>query len=556
METDEKKAMVKDEAKGVNRRSFLKGAAALGAVTAGGFALNMALPGSAEAKTRPLPKKWNETIDVLVVGSGFAGCSAAAQATAEGAKVVVLEKMPFPGGAGLFPEGSLGIGTRYQKEKGIQTTTDQVFAKVMEFHHWRCNASVIRTLLNESGKTIDWLTDHGVAISGIRTMFPPERSLQVWHIFEGHGARVVKILSEDIRRKGGLILTGTPVKQLLINNEGLITGAAADSTGGGTVTVTAKAVIIATGGFASNKEMLKKYVPDVSTPTMAKLMYRGPVVDGRTGDGINLALGVNAALAGMGTLAGNSPYLDDEPAIRQFSGPDYMKQMRCALSQPFLWVNKHGDRFYNESFGSVFSDVYNAMTSNGGLMWSIFDDTMRRYMVEKGPLTPFNAIVVPGQKMTALDKGIQKGIESGFAFKADTIEELAKAIHIRPGKLRETIEKVNRYADKKNDPDFNRKPEHLVRFDTENGPYYALKGLRAFFLTLGGVQVNTGMQALDENGEAIPRLYVTGQDIGGLYDSTYDLLAEGSASSFALSSGRIAVRSIIRTNLPQTGNGV
>ena len=72
-----------------------------------------------------------------------------------------------------------------------------------------------------------------------------------------------------------------------------------------------------------------------------------------------------------------------------------MKQMRCALSQPFLWVNKHGDRFYNESFGSVFSDVYNAMTANGGLMWSIFDDTMRRSMIDNGPLTPFNAIVVP-----------------------------------------------------------------------------------------------------------------------------------------------------------------
>lgn len=98
--------------------------------------------------------------------------------------------------------------------------------------------------------------------------------------------------------------------------------------------------------------MLKKYVPDVSTPGMAKLMYRGPSIDGRTGDGINMALKAHAALAGMGTLAGNSPYLDSEPAIKQFSGPDYMKQMRCALSQPFLWVNRHGDRFYNESYGS------------------------------------------------------------------------------------------------------------------------------------------------------------------------------------------------------------
>jgi fumarate reductase flavoprotein subunit len=208
----------------------------------------------------------------------------------------------------------------------------------------------------------------------------------------------------------------------------------------------------------------------------------------------------------------------------------------------------HGDRFYNESFGSVFSDVYNAMTSNGGLMWSIFDDNMKKYIIENGPLTPFNAIVVPGQRMTSLDKGIRKGIKSGFAFKADTIEELANKIHIKPEKLRETIEKVNRYAGRKSDPDFSRKPEHLIKFDTQNGPYYALKGLRAFFLTLGGVQINMNMQALNGEGEAIPGLYVTGMDMGGLYDSTYDLLAEGSASSFALSSGRIAVQSIVRIN--------
>lgn len=482
--------------------------------------------------------------DIAIVGGGLSGLSAALTAVEGGVRALVLEKLPSPGGAGIFPEGSLGIGTQYQRERGIKTTSDQVFAKVMEFHHWRCNAAVIRTLLNESGKTIDWLVNYGVKIKDIRTMFPPEKSLYVWHIFEGRGAKVVKILSDNVKRKGGSILTRTPVTKLLTDNEGVVTGVVAQNTDGGMVSINARAVIIATGGFTSNKEMLKKYVPDVSTPGMAKLLYRGPVVDGRTGDGINLALSANAALAGMGTLAGNSPYLDNEPAIRQFTGPDYMKQMRCALSQPFLWVNKHGDRFYNESLGSVFSDVYNAMTSNGGLMWSIFDTNMKEYMIENGPLTPFNAIVVPGQKMMALEEGIQKGIRLGFAMKGDTIEELAHQIDIEPRKLLETIEKVNRYADQKNDPDFSRKPEHLIRFDTKAGPYYALKGLRAFFLTLGGVQINTKMQALDNSGEVIPGLYVTGQDMGGLYDSTYDLLAEGSASSFALSSGRIAVQSI------------
>nr|WP_320015742.1 FAD-dependent oxidoreductase [uncultured Desulfobacter sp.] len=489
--------------------------------------------------------------DIAIAGGGLSGLSAALTAVENGLKVIVLEKMPFLGGAGLFPEGSLGIGTRFQMENGIKTTTDEVFTKTMDFHHWRCNAAVIRTLFNESGKTINWLEEQGVEITGIKTMFPPEKSLKVWHIFKGSGARVVKILSRGIEQKGGLILTKTPAKELIINDKDAVCGIVVQNDKGETFEVSTKAVIIATGGFASSREMLNKYVPDVSTPGMEKLMYRGPAVDGRTGDGINMALGADVSLAGMEAIAGNSPYLDSEPAIRQFRGPEHMQQARCALSQPFLWVNRHGERFYNESLGSVFSDVYNAMTSNGGLMWSVFDDNMRKFMVEKGPLTPFNAIVVPGQKMTALDKGIQKGLESGFAFKADTIDALANQINIHPKKLNETIKQVNLYADRKIDPDFSRKPEHLIKFNVNKGPYFALKGLRAFFLTLGGVKINTRMQALNCNGKVIPGLYVAGQDMGGLYDTTYDLLAEGSASSFALSSGRIAIRSIIE-NLKRT----
>ena len=152
--------------------------------------------------------------DIVIAGGGLSGLSAALTAAENGLNAILLEKMPFLGGAGLFPEGSLGIGTRYQIENGIQTTVDQVFSKVMEFHHWRCNAPAIRALLNESGKMIDWLTDLGLSIKGIRTMFPPEKSLQVWHIFEGGGARLVKVMSEHIRGHGVPVLTKTVVSHV------------------------------------------------------------------------------------------------------------------------------------------------------------------------------------------------------------------------------------------------------------------------------------------------------------------------------------------------------
>lgn len=482
--------------------------------------------------------------DLLVAGAGLSGLAAAATAVEQGRSVIVLEKMHFIGGAGLFPEGSLGIGTRFQRENGITTTVEQVFARVMEFHHWRCNAAVIRTLLEQSGATIDWIESLGVDISGIRTMFPPEKSLQTWHIFKGSGARVVRVLGERIRAGGGTILTSTRLTGL-ITGDGRVCGVTATDEHGQTLTMEASSVVMATGGFASNPDMLRAYVPDVSAPGMERLLYRGPDPDGRTGDGITLAAESGAHLTGMHALAGNSPYLDDEPAIRQFRGPDSLRQTRCALSQPFLWVDRTGHRFYNESLGSVFSDVYNAMTSVGGLMWSIFDENMKQRMISHGPLTPFNAIVVPGQPMTALDEGLQTGLERGYAFTAETIEDLAAQIGIPGHVLRATMQQITDSAAAGHDPQFGRKPEHLLPFSMHNGPYYALRGVRAFFLTLGGVAVNASMQALDAAGRPIPGLYVTGQDMGGLYDSTYDLLAEGSASSFALSSGRIAARAAL-----------
>ena len=245
--------------------------------------------------------------DVVVVGGGLSGLAAAATAQERGVKTVVLEKMAFIGGAGNFPEGSLGIGTRLQKKEGINITTEQVFERVMDFHHWRVNAPAIKTLLVNSGATIDWLEATGVKFKGIKTSFPPEKTLHTWHIYQGGGSAAVKAMSENFKGKGGKILTKTPVQKLLFDAKGNIIGVEAKNAAGEKITVHARNVILSTGGFASNKAMLKKYVPDINTPGMERVMYRGPVVDGRNGDGINMAISAKAELAGMGTLAGNSP---------------------------------------------------------------------------------------------------------------------------------------------------------------------------------------------------------------------------------------------------------
>lgn len=488
-------------------------------------------------------KVQNIETDICIVGGGLGGLAAGSSAVKHGARCVILEKLGVLGGAGHFPEGSLAVQTTWQKEHGIKTTVSDVLNAALQYHHFRADPEVLRALIAGSTDTVnEILNEAKIGMRGIRTMYDKEESLMTWHLFKGGCEAVLEYYVKNIEAAGSRakILTSTPAKRL-ITDGGRIVGVEARSAAGDTIFVKAKKVIIATGGFAANKEMIAKYVTDSSTPGMIEPIWlRGPEQDGRTGDGINMAQLVGAGLSGMQTVAGNAPYLPDNPPIHQFSGEDYLKQGRCALAQPWLWVNHEGKRFFNESRGSVFVDVYNAMTSAGGVLYTIFDQKKMDRMINKGGLLPFNAIVLANTPLTALPKTWEEGQKRGWAFKADTIEELAAQISVPAKNLRATMERVNQFAEKGEDLDFGRKPEHLEKFEMNKGPYYALKGIRAYFLTLGGVIVTPKFEAKNLQGDVIPNLYVIGQDIGGLFDSTYDLRCEGSASSFAMTSGRLA----------------
>lgn len=154
----------------------------------GGAAVMAAMPGipSAFAAVK------EETRDLVIVGGGLGGLSAANAAVNKGCKALVIEKLPFLGGAGIMPEGSLGINTKYQKAHGIKTTAQQVLDAALQFHHFRADPAVLRVLIEESTRTIDEIIDMGVELRGIRTMYPKEESLMCWHLFKGGTAEVIR----------------------------------------------------------------------------------------------------------------------------------------------------------------------------------------------------------------------------------------------------------------------------------------------------------------------------------------------------------------------------
>lgn len=270
----------------MQRRFFLTATASL--LFASGF-----LSTPAFAATRVIDT------DLVIVGGGLSGIAAAAEATDKGLKPVVLEKLAILGGAGNFPEGSLGIGTRYQEEHGIKWDVQRTLNRFLEFNHYRTNPNVIRQLIAESGATIDWVVDKGVTIRGIRTIMPEEESFHCWHLFKGGASTVVAKLAESAKAKGATILMETPAKKLILTN-GRVTGVeAVDTKTGETVVIHAKKVILATGGFAANPGMIQQYVPDSSDPSVSEPIWlRSALIDGRTGDGINMAMKVGGATAG------------------------------------------------------------------------------------------------------------------------------------------------------------------------------------------------------------------------------------------------------------------
>lgn len=169
----------------------------------------------------------------------------------------------------------------------------------MQFHHYRCDPAVLRVLIEESRQTIDEIQDMGIEFRGIRTMYDKHESLMTWHLFVGGAAKVIERFVKSIRQGGGELRTQTSAQRLIMNN-GKVTGVEARDAKGNTIILHAKKVIIATGGFAANKEMLAQNVTDSSALGMVEPIWlRGPVVDGRTGDGITMARLVGANVAGM-----------------------------------------------------------------------------------------------------------------------------------------------------------------------------------------------------------------------------------------------------------------
>jgi fumarate reductase flavoprotein subunit len=477
----------------------------------------------------------NTEIDIVVVGSGSTGMVAALTAVEGGAKVILLEKMRSMGGVSNFAEGMFAAESDMQRQQYVSYTRDDAFKTIMEYSHWRANPRLVRAFVNESAATITWLQQQGVEFVEVTTNMPG--GPLVWHILKGpdreRGSFMIKTLASRAKEKGVDFRLATPVKKL-IKEGGKITGVIAGEDDK-EVQISAKAVIVATGGYANNREWIKKYA---GFDLGVNLTPIGNV--DKMGDGIRMAWEIGAAEEGTGVLQ----LLRGGPVMG--AGLSFIGPLESASNQPGLWVSQDGERYCDESIQGNFAFDGNAMArQKGKSVFAIFDESMVRHWMENGTDLGTGRIFPPGSRLN-IGEALKEVLETKApdVFATDSAEGLARAMGLNPTVLKATIEEYNRFCAKGHDDLFAKDPKYLRPL---KGPkFYALKCNLVFLGTLGGIKINHKMEVVDKKENPIPGLYAGGMDAGGIYGDSYDVKTCGGTLAFGVNSGRIAGKNALK----------
>ncbi len=527
----------------ITRRSFLKGAAVAGVAAA--FAPVSITSSQAEESAKSyLPQEKYDIsrtldFDVVVVGAGGGGMTAAIRSAQLGMKTVLLEQRKVTGGTTLFTEGLFAVNSHIQKENG-KNPPDlgyDLFTKAMDFHHWYADGALFRSYMDKSGDNIAWLESVGVEFQGTGTMCDNEYN--TWHQYKYEkgqisGRTYVDNLTKAVTAAGASIVLGSEGVGILQADDGTVTGIIAKEDGVYVQYNASKGVILATGGYSDNPDMMREFGKN---PERIDPMGAG----GRNG------FGINAARQAGGVLA-------PSPGCMVFYGgciPGVMYGTHlysASAFQPYFWINGDCQRFVNEYYAERnFSFSGNAQSMQDRVI-SIVTQKQMDNMYEHGGTFGCGEYLHAGEPLTQLwnqfnAKKADKKSGPYIHGPLETLEDLAAELKLDAAKLKASIEKYNGYCAKGVDEEFGKDAKYL--FPLESGPYYAFELLTGIFATVGGMKVTHDAQVLNAEAKTIPHLYAVGCDAGGIYGDSYDVsICEGSCQGFAVFSGKAAAEHI------------
>jgi len=449
--------------------------------------------------------------DVVIVGFGISGLTAALSAVDAGAKVVVLEKGSKNNARG-FDDGA--VNSSVHKEAGVVIDREELIGELMKQSNYRADQRLIRTWVDKSGEMIDWLRGlvepRGVFASVPTTWAEREGPYKVYHTavnWTGQNTRLAEEMEAIIRERGGDIHFNTPAVRLVREDRGRVEAVIAEQPDGSTLRVNAgKGVILSCGGYDDDPEMMRKYL----RPSDLRVARHNSLVGTCTGDGHKMAMDIGAAMDEPPhcLIVGNGVITDREAT-----------EFYLVMFTPYLRVDCNGERYVNED-----SDYCRAANANARLPkafhWSILDSSEER--------TWF------GDKVELLEPYVSQGA----VLKAGTLGELAAKMDVPGETLLSTVERYNRLAADGHDVDFGTDARKMrpVRV----APYYAVKVVNFCLVTVSGLTINTNMQVLDTEGKVIPGLYASGNTSGGFFSDTYPRNVHGASHGRAMTFGRLA----------------
>ncbi len=429
----------------------------------------------AKGKTEKSVAAKDENCDIVIIGGGGAGLTAATEAASLGKKIILLEKMGSFGGNTISATGGLNASeTSVQKNLGIEDSNDSYYEDTMKGGYNKNNPALVRRMVEESAATVDWLISIGADLTDVGKM--AGSSNKRTHRPQGGaavGAHLIPVLEKSAKKAGADLRLGSRVTEILRAQDGSACGVKV-SAENGEYKINAKAVIIASGGFGANPEMVVYYKNELEG--FGTTNHRGA-----TGDAFPMVEKFNAALTQMDEI-------QTHPTVIPGNGTMITEAVR---GNGAIIVNREGNRFCTE------------MATR---------DVMSKAILEQ---TGKTAYIVFDQDVRESLKAIEGYVNNGLLAQGDTVEELAVKIGIPADVFVKTMNEYAKIQESGNDP-LGRKANEMPRPLTK-GPFYAAEIGPAIHHTMGGIVINTNAEVLDKDGNVIPGLYAAGEVTGGIH---------------------------------------